>query len=264
MRSGSIATSSSGGSDSASGRCRMIPSSDHSACVSMPCCSRSSARSASPQGACTLGAEGREDAQAPVADLVAEALDDDRAVGGQDAGRELLLAQVLDERARGALVAGVQARQPLHGALVVERRELALQAADGAAELERAGPPARPSRTAPAPAGRARGRRSRGRARSARSARPTRRAGTPGPRAPRAPSPRRARRRARRRPRGRRRRARGRGSCPRSRSRSAARPRVRAARPSCAPRRCAAAARRTRPRGSGRRAGRARSRAARA
>src|SRR5690349_17865310 len=39
-------------------------------------------------------AVGREDAEAPVADLVAEALDDDRLVGGDDAGRLLLLAQV--------------------------------------------------------------------------------------------------------------------------------------------------------------------------
>ena len=43
---------------SASGRCRMMPSSDHSACVSMPCCSRSSARSARPQGACTRAPNG--------------------------------------------------------------------------------------------------------------------------------------------------------------------------------------------------------------
>ena len=82
--------------------------------------------------------ERREHAQAPVADLIAEALHDDRAVGWQDAGRELLLAQVPDQRACGAFVAGVQARQPRDGALVVERGELALQPADGAAQLERA------------------------------------------------------------------------------------------------------------------------------
>ena len=81
-------------------------------------------------------AEGREHAQAPVADLVAEALDDDRAVGGQDAGGRLLLPQVLHQRAGGALVAGVQPGQPLHGALVVQRRELALQPPDGAPELD--------------------------------------------------------------------------------------------------------------------------------
>ena len=38
-------------------------------------------------------AERREDADAPVADLVAEALDDDRAVGRDDAGRSGLLAE---------------------------------------------------------------------------------------------------------------------------------------------------------------------------
>src|SRR5262249_62394792 len=38
-------------------------------------------------------AEGREDAEAPVADLVAEPLDDDGAVGRQCAGRPLLLAE---------------------------------------------------------------------------------------------------------------------------------------------------------------------------
>jgi len=47
---------------------------------------------------------GREHAEAPVTDLVAEALDDDRAVGGEGACRGSLLAQVGDEVARGALV----------------------------------------------------------------------------------------------------------------------------------------------------------------
>src|SRR6185503_2221712 len=80
--------------------------------------------------------EGREHAQAPVADLIAEALDDDRAIRGQDAGGSLLLAQILHERAGGALVARVQAGQALHRALVVERRELALEPPDGAPELD--------------------------------------------------------------------------------------------------------------------------------
>ena len=48
-------------------------------------------------------AERREDADAPVADLVAEALDDDRAVGRDGAGRVLLLAQEREQvRARRA------------------------------------------------------------------------------------------------------------------------------------------------------------------
>ena len=49
-------------------------------------------------------AEGREDAQAPVADLVAEALHDDRAVAGHDARRLLLLAQEGDQVLRGERV----------------------------------------------------------------------------------------------------------------------------------------------------------------
>ena len=115
----------------------MIPSSDHSACVSMPCCSRSSARSASPQGACTRAPKGESThrRQSPISSrkrsttIVRSE--------GRTPVAQLLLAQVLDERARRALVAGVQSRQPLHGALVVERGELALQAADGAPELDR-------------------------------------------------------------------------------------------------------------------------------
>jgi hypothetical protein len=39
-------------------------------------------------------AVGREDAEPPVADLVAEALEHDRALGGQHARGRLLLAQV--------------------------------------------------------------------------------------------------------------------------------------------------------------------------
>ena len=116
----------------------MMPSSDHSACVSMPCCSRSSARSASPQGACTRAPKGESThrRQSPISSRKrSTTIVRSR---GQDAGGRLLLAQVLDERAGGALVAGVQPGQALHRALVVQRRELALQAPDGAPELERA------------------------------------------------------------------------------------------------------------------------------
>ena len=55
-------------------------------------------------GGVDAAAVGREDAEAPVADLVAEALDDDRLVGGDDPGRGLLLAQVGDEVLGGAAV----------------------------------------------------------------------------------------------------------------------------------------------------------------
>src|SRR6202022_2830285 len=47
---------------------------------------------------------GREDAQPPIADLVAEALHNDRAIRRQHARVALLLGEVVDEVARGALV----------------------------------------------------------------------------------------------------------------------------------------------------------------
>ena len=68
-------------------------------------------------GGVDAAAVGRQDAQPPVADLVAEALDDDGAVGGQHARGGLLLAQELDEVTGGAPVEIVLALQHL-GALV--------------------------------------------------------------------------------------------------------------------------------------------------
>ena len=55
-------------------------------------------------------AVGREDAQPPVADLVAEPLGDQRAVGRHDAGGRLLLAQEREQVGGGALVEVVVAR----------------------------------------------------------------------------------------------------------------------------------------------------------
>src|SRR5438105_688089 len=75
-------------------------------------------------------AERREDADAPIADLVAETLDDDRAVGRNDAGRALLLAQELDEIPGRAVVEPFDRRLPL-------RQELARELADRGAELVR-------------------------------------------------------------------------------------------------------------------------------
>ena len=49
-------------------------------------------------------AERSEDADTPVADLVAEALDDDRAIGGDRAGGILLFAQEGEQVASGASV----------------------------------------------------------------------------------------------------------------------------------------------------------------
>ncbi len=84
-------------------------------------------------------AERREDADAPVADLVAEALDHDRAVGRQRAGRVRLLAQEHEQVARRALVEVVLVAQPGACGRVAERRELARGGTDLLAEL--VGPP---------------------------------------------------------------------------------------------------------------------------
>ena len=84
-----------------------------------------------------------EDAEAPVADLVAEALHHDRLVGGDDAGRVLLFAQVGDEVVGGAGVEVVVLGEL--GRLAVDR--LAGEGADRLAELGRpADPVAAPER----------------------------------------------------------------------------------------------------------------------
>ena len=71
----------------------MIPSSDQIASDSSPYSSRMRADSARPQAAWTRPPYGESTHSAPVADLVAEALEHDRAVAGHDARRRLLLAQ---------------------------------------------------------------------------------------------------------------------------------------------------------------------------
>ena len=78
-----------------------------------------------------------EHAQAPVADLVAEALHDHRLVGGHDPGRVLLLAQVGDQ---------VRCRAPIEVVLVGElhgigAHRLAREGADRPTELRRAADP---------------------------------------------------------------------------------------------------------------------------
>ncbi len=80
-------------------------------------------------------AERAEDADPPVADLVAEALDDDRAVVGDDAGRLGLLVDVLQQVARRQLVEGVVVAERCRG-----RRPASTRAARG-----RTPPTARPS-----------------------------------------------------------------------------------------------------------------------
>src|SRR5205085_791935 len=80
---------------------------------------------------------GREDAAAPVADLVPEALDDDGAVGGAGAGRRRLLGQEGEEVPGGALVEGVLVAEPRERLLLRQRDELARRAPDRLAELVR-------------------------------------------------------------------------------------------------------------------------------
>ncbi len=83
-------------------------------------------------------AERREDAHTPVADLVAETLDDDGAVGGDDAGRRFLLAEKRHEVARRERVEPVVALDPLERCVVGDRRQLARGPADLLPELGRA------------------------------------------------------------------------------------------------------------------------------
>ena len=85
--------------------------------------------------------ERRENADPPVADLVAEALDDDRAVGGNDAGRGLLLAEIRDEVPGGERIEPVRALDALDRSVVGECGELARGLADPLPELRRAPDP---------------------------------------------------------------------------------------------------------------------------
>ena len=99
--------------------------------------SRSRAASAIAHGACTRPPNGVS-THAPVPDLVAEALDHDGAVGGDDARRALLVAQERDEvRGRPALEVVVVLQAVARG-VVGERDELARGAADPLTQLERA------------------------------------------------------------------------------------------------------------------------------
>ena len=101
-------------------------------------------------------AERREDADPPVADLVGEALDDDRAVVGDRAGRLGLLVEVHAQVRRGPRVEAVGVQPRPRPPVPVEPAQLAHDAAERAAELERAARACRPSRTASSRARRAR------------------------------------------------------------------------------------------------------------
>src|SRR6478672_10805730 len=76
-------------------------------------------------------AEGREHADAPIPDLVAEALYHDRLVRGDDPGCRLLLLQVADEVLGGTPVEVVLAGEPLR----VRGDRLAGEGSDRAAQL---------------------------------------------------------------------------------------------------------------------------------
>ena len=76
-----------------------------------------------PPGGVHAPAVGGEDAQPPVADLVAKALEHDRALAGQHARGGLLLAQVGEQVARGALVEVVVALQRLRRSCSTAQRE---------------------------------------------------------------------------------------------------------------------------------------------
>ncbi len=88
-------------------------------------------------GCVHAAAEGREHADAPVPDLVAETLDDDRPIGRDDSGRALLLPQEGQKVSRGALVEPVLRLQEADRVLVVARDELATRPADPLTELGR-------------------------------------------------------------------------------------------------------------------------------
>ncbi len=83
-------------------------------------------------------AERRQQAYPPVADLVGEAFDHDRAVVGDGAGRLALVLEVRRQVLGGELVQAELGPQPADGDVVLRRRELAGGCADRASELERA------------------------------------------------------------------------------------------------------------------------------
>ena len=84
-----------------------------------------------------LRTEGRVDADAPVAELVAKALDHDRAVVGQHAGGLALLVEIARRCSWRPARPGRRARSRRDRAAGRHALELAHEAAEGAAELDR-------------------------------------------------------------------------------------------------------------------------------
>src|SRR4029078_8007217 len=82
-------------------------------------------------------AKRRQDAEAPVADLVAEPLDDDRAVGRHRARRGRLLVQECEQVARSTRVEPMLVAKPRQRLLLRQGDELARRLADRLSELVR-------------------------------------------------------------------------------------------------------------------------------
>ena len=114
-----------------------MPSSDQSDCTSRPSESRSRARERQRPRRVHARAERREDADAPVADLVAEALDDDGAVRRHGAGRVLLLAEEREQVAAARSSSEYSSREPRERLRLAQRDELARRLADRLAQLVR-------------------------------------------------------------------------------------------------------------------------------
>ena len=126
-----------------------MPSSDQIASASSSLLVADLGREREAPGGVDAAAPGREDAEPPVADLVAEALDDDRLVGGDDPGRRLLLLQVVDEVLGGELVEVVVLRQLLRvgvDRLAARRRRSPCRARPGGRCRRRARRGPRPGR----------------------------------------------------------------------------------------------------------------------
>ena len=113
-----------------------MPSSDQIVWTSSPSRSPIRASSASDHGAWTRPPNGRQQAQPPVAELVAEALDDDPLVGRQGARRLALVVEVGEQVGGGALVEVVRLAQPGRrgGPALAPRGEVRLELADEGAD----------------------------------------------------------------------------------------------------------------------------------
>ena len=130
--------------------CTTNPSSPQSVSTSTPVSSRTLAATAIAHGRVDTAAPRRQHADAPVAELVADALDDDRRGVGHGAGRGHLIAEVLHQVFGGAPVEVVVAREPLEGGGGRKAQQVAHEPPDHQPELERtAGSIALPERHLP-------------------------------------------------------------------------------------------------------------------